>query len=60
MNDFLRQRLSSHRLDRIAFMRPDEAVAWYGAMQAQDYRHAKWGVGIRCSDVTEADVAQAI
>lgn len=60
MNDFLRQRLSSHRLDRTAFKRPDEAVAWYGAMQGQDYRHARWAVGIRCAGVTEADVEQAI
>lgn len=60
MNDFLRQRLSSHRLDRTAFKRPDEAVAWYGAMQGQDLRHAKWAVGIRCAGVSEADVEQAI
>ncbi len=58
--NFLRQRLASNRLDRTAFTRPGAAVAWYGAMQAQDYRHAKWAVGIRCSGVTEADVAQAI
>jgi hypothetical protein len=58
--NFLRQRLASHRLDQTAFTRPEQAVAWYGAMQAQDYRHAKWAVGIRCSGVTEADVAQAI
>lgn len=60
MNDFLRQRLSSHRLDRTAFKRPDEAVAWYGAMQGQDLRHAKWAVGMRCAGVSEADVEQAI
>ena len=60
MNDFLRHRLSSHRLDRTAFARPEEAVAWYGAMQGQDYRHAKWAVGIRCAGVSEADVEQAI
>jgi hypothetical protein len=60
VTDFLRQRLSSHRLDRAVFARPEEAVAWYGAMQAQDYRHAKWAVGVRCAGVTEADVAQAI
>ena len=58
--NFLRQRLSSHRLDRTAFKRPEEAVAWYGAMQAQDYRHASWAVGIRCAGVTEAGVARAI
>ncbi|MEO6060938.1 MAG: winged helix DNA-binding domain-containing protein [Thermoflexales bacterium] len=58
--NFLRQRLSSHRLDRTAFKRPEEAVAWYGAMQGQDYRHAKWAVGIRCAGVTEADVERAI
>ncbi len=60
MNDFIRHRLSSHRLDRTAFKRPDEAVAWYGAMQGQDYRHAKWAVGVRCAGVTEADVERAI
>ncbi len=59
-DNFLRHRLSSHRLDRTAFKRPDEAVAWYGAMQGQDYRHARWAVGIRCAGVTEADVERAI
>ena len=55
-----RQRLHQHRLASGAFAAPEEAVAWLGAMQAQEYGPARWAVGIRCAGVTEASVAQAV
>ncbi|MGH8805677.1 MAG: winged helix DNA-binding domain-containing protein, partial [Polaromonas sp.] len=45
------------------FQRVDQAVQWFGAVQAQDYTHAKWAVGTRfpaAAPVTGVDVEQAL
>jgi hypothetical protein len=55
----LPRRLSSHGLARPAFRKPEEAVAWFGAVQAQDYFGALWGIGQRVRHGTEADVEAA-
>ncbi|HKP50326.1 MAG TPA: crosslink repair DNA glycosylase YcaQ family protein, partial [Gemmatimonadales bacterium] len=39
---------------------PAEVVAWFGAVQAQDYRGALWAVGLRTVDAVESDVELAI
>ena len=56
----LNHRLHSHRISGGQFAQPQEAVAWFGAMQAQDFPHSKWAVGLRCVNVTDAEVEQAI
>jgi len=58
--DVVRQRLQTQRLIGPAFAGVAEAVAWFGAMQAQDYRGALWAIGQRVAGVTEADVEQAL
>lgn len=40
-------RLFSHQLAQPQFEHPRDLVAWMGAVQAQDYRMAKWAVGVR-------------
>lgn len=60
MTEFVRHRLRSHRLDGTAFAQPSEVVAWFGAMQAQDYPHARWAVGLRCAGATDISVRRAI
>ena len=40
-------RLAQQRLTRNQLATPPEVVAWLGAMQAQDYQGAKWGIGLR-------------
>src|ERR1043165_464052 len=57
--DLLRQRLSSQALARATFRRPEEAVAWFGAVQAQDYLGALWGIGQRVRGATEGDIEAA-
>lgn len=37
-----------------------EIVSWMGAMQAQDYAMAKWGIGVRLPVVVDADVEAAV
>lgn len=42
------------------FARAADAVAWVGAVQAQDYLGALWAVGLRTNGATEADVEAAL
>jgi hypothetical protein len=55
----LRKRLSNQALARARFRRPEELVAWFGAVQAQDYLGSLWGIGQRVRGATEADVEAA-
>jgi hypothetical protein len=43
------------------FRRPADVVSWFGAMQAQEYDAARWGVGLRMIEgATDAAVARAV
>ena len=62
-------RLASHHLapgtplPAANFKRVDQAVQWFGAMQAQEYAHARWAVGARfasSAEITDASVEQAL
>lgn len=54
------RRLASQRLTRAGFRRPADVVAWFGAVQAQEFEPAKWGIGLRMADAaTSADIASA-
>jgi winged helix DNA-binding protein len=53
-------RLANHRLAGAPFASVAEAVAWFGAVQAQDLRGALWGIGQRVRAATEADVERAL
>ncbi len=53
-------RLSSHLIASPAKPTPAEAVAWLGAMQAQDYNAALWAVGLRTQDATLNSVSAAL
>jgi len=57
--DIVRQRLRNQRLASSEFQKPADVVAWLGAVQAQDFAGAKWGVGLRTRGVTDADVDDA-
>lgn len=50
-----RQQIANTRLDT-----PEQVVAWLGGMQAQDYPGAKWSIGLRLAQATDADVERAI
>jgi len=53
------QRLHSQSIAPATFEKPVDVVAWLGAVQAQDYAAAKWAVGLRMQNATEADIEQA-
>lgn len=54
------QRLINQQLMQPVFKTPAEVVRWMGAVQAQDYPGALWGIGMRIPAATEKDVARAI
>lgn len=58
--ELVRARLATQRLTGAPFASVAAAVAWFGAVQAQDYRAALWGIGQRVRGATEAVVERAI
>ena len=58
--EILRRRLENQALARTAFRSPEEVVAWFGAVQAQDYLGSLWALGLRSRDATEATVEAAV
>jgi hypothetical protein len=59
-SDIARTRLFNQQIAATKFEKPEEIVAWFGAMQAQDYPAAKWAVGLRASGGTEEKIERAI
>jgi hypothetical protein len=59
MPDIALQRMRNERLVGTPFSNPEDVVAWLCAVQAQDYPAAKWGIGQRVKDCTDADVDAA-
>ncbi len=54
------ERLRRQLLTRAGRRRPADVVAWFGAMQAQEYEHAKWALGLRLQDgLVDADIESA-
>lgn len=60
MPDITRLRLAGHAISRTSFSTPEQVVSWMGAMQAQDYLMSLWGIGLRTTGCTEADVEASI
>jgi hypothetical protein len=59
LSDVVSRRLSNHKLTRSDLRQPSDVVAWLGAVQAQDYSVAKWGLGLRASGLSDAAVEKA-
>jgi hypothetical protein len=57
--DIAVQRLHNQGLIGPRYRTPAEVVGWQGAVQAQDYAGAKWAIGQRMADVTDAALDQA-
>lgn len=53
-------RLQNQQITHPTFALPKEVAAWLGAMQAQDYAHAKWAIGLRIPGSTDADIEAAL
>lgn len=57
--DILKHRLHNQQLFNSSIKSPAELVKWFGAVQAQDYPAAKWALGLRLPDVSEAEITAA-
>lgn len=57
--EIARLRLYNERLIGSPFEKPEDVVEWLGAVQAQDYAGAKWGIGQRVKNCHDADVDEA-
>ena len=58
--DICNQRLTNQHLSRQTLEKPSEVVRLFGAVQAQDYGVAKWGVAQRTRNATDAVVEKEI
>lgn len=54
------QRLIHQRIQQPPSLQPGEVVRAFGAMQAQDYMHAVWAIGLRTPSAGLLEVEQAI
>ena len=55
------QRLQNQRITRAGPRTPEKLVAWMGAVQAQEYGPARWGLGLRLrASTTDAAVHRAV
>lgn len=57
--DRAQQRLHNQHLVGEPFAQAHEAVRWFGAVQAQEYPGATWGIAQRLRGQTQADLDQA-
>ena len=54
------ERLDNQRITGAAHRRPADVVAWLGAVQAQEYPAARWGLGLRMPEgTTDAEIERA-
>ena len=61
MGQLVEQRLQNQRLNRAGLREAADVVAWFGAVQAQEYGPAKWGIAQRMSRrTTDAGLDRAV
>ena len=60
VEDVSKCRLLNHQLTAGKFKKPNDLVAWMGALQAQDYAMATLAVGIRVPGTTDKTIETAI
>ncbi|MEO8399458.1 MAG: winged helix DNA-binding domain-containing protein [Ignavibacteriaceae bacterium] len=58
--DIAKYRLQNQQISVTNFKTVKKIVGWMGAMQAQDYNMAKWGIGVRLPKSTEKIIEAAI
>ena len=57
--NIVQQRLQNQRLIGTSFTQPQEVVQWLGAVQAQEYAGAAWGIAQRANGLSQAGIDQA-
>ena len=59
MNGLVSARLHNQRLGSSRFSKAVDVVRWLGAVQAQDFNAAKWALGLRMRNATDAVIEEA-
>src|SRR5689334_15062795 len=54
------ERLANQRISKGALRDPAALVAWFGAVQAQDYAAARWALALRLRGNADAPIAAAL
>jgi len=57
--EILKQRLHNHQLSTNTYTTPEEIVSHLGAVQSQDFTGAKWAIGQRLAQTTDAVLEEA-
>ena len=60
VRDVIARRMASQHLSVPASARASELVRMLGAVQAQDYTGAKWGIAQRLNDATQASIDREV
>ena len=61
IEEIARRRLRNQRLAGTAHRSPEEVVAWQGAVQAQEYAAARWGLALRMTKrTTDGEIERAV
>ena len=58
--DIIRLRLANQRLSGARFTKPEQVVAWMGAVQAQEYGDSKWALSLRTRRASNEAVERAL
>lgn len=57
--DIVRQRMHNQHISRSEFQKPEDEVRWLGAVQAQEYALAKWGLSLRLRNASDDAIEKA-
>ncbi|HEX8019682.1 winged helix DNA-binding domain-containing protein [Mucilaginibacter sp.] len=60
ISDIANLRVYNQHLNHNKFKKPEEIVGYMCAMQAQEYAHAKWAIGLRMLSPTDKTVEKAM
>jgi hypothetical protein len=60
LSEIALRRLHNQQLSRQAFRRPQDLVAWMGAVQGQEFGPGTWAIGLRTQGATAALVERAV
>lgn len=59
ITELLARRIAGQQLAGTKFKKPEQLVAWLGAVQSQDFAMAKWAIGLRIPGLKDTDVEKA-
>lgn len=59
LHQIAKYRLANQQLAGTSFTNANALVAWLGAVQAQEYAHSKWSLGLRLPQATDTEIEEA-